>query len=126
MRHSIARIGALTAAAALGAAALIGAPAAQAAEGDTSLASVLKVGSASFDKNGKDYDIVTKAAEAVLAAKPDSAVSVLADGSVALTAFIPNDKAFKNLASALTGNNKTCIDFCQCSFNTGGIVSDIT
>jgi uncharacterized surface protein with fasciclin (FAS1) repeats len=103
MRHSIARIGALTAAAALGAAALVGAPAAQAAEGDTSLASVLKVGSAKFDKNHKDYDIVTKAAEAVLAAKPDSAVSVLADGSVALTAFIPNDRAFMNLASALKG-----------------------
>ncbi|MBI1349541.1 MAG: fasciclin domain-containing protein [Actinomycetales bacterium] len=104
MRNSIARIASLTAAAALGAAALIAAPAAQAADGETSLASVLGVGKAKFDGNHKDYDIVTKAAEAVLQAKPDSAVKVLADGSVALTAFIPNDQAFMNLASALKGH----------------------
>ncbi|MEZ5128306.1 MAG: hypothetical protein R2703_07385 [Micropruina glycogenica] len=30
----------------------------------------------------------------VLAAKPDSLVKVLTDGSVPLTAFIPNDRAF--------------------------------
>ena len=103
MRSSLTRIASLTAAAALGATALLAAPAAQAADGDTSLASVLKVGQAKFDKDYMDYDIVTKAAEAVLAAKPDSPVKVLADGSVALTAFIPTDKAFMNLASALTG-----------------------
>jgi uncharacterized surface protein with fasciclin (FAS1) repeats len=103
MRSLASRIASLTAATALGAAAMLAAPAAQAADGDTSLASVLKVGQAKFDKDYMDYDIVTKAAEAVLAAKPDSAVKVLADGSVALTAFIPNDKAFMNLASALSG-----------------------
>lgn len=103
MRSTIARAASLAAAAGLGAAALLAAPAAQAAEGDTSLASVLKVGQAKFDRDFEDYDIVTKAAEAVLAAKPDSAVKVLADGSVALTAFIPNDQAFINLASALSG-----------------------
>ncbi len=103
MRTSIKRVAALSAAALIGATTLVAAPAAQAADGEMSLASVLKVGSAKFDKNGKDYDIVTKAAEAVLAAKPDSNVKLLADGSVALTAFIPNDQAFMNLASALKG-----------------------
>ena len=82
---------------------LIAAPASQADEGNTSLATVLQAGQAKFDQDFRDYDILTKAVEAVLAANPDSAVSVLADGDTALTAFIPNDRAFMNLASALTG-----------------------
>lgn len=82
---------------------LIAAPASQANEGTTSLATALQAGQAKFDQDFRDYDILTKAVEAVLAAKPDSAVSVLADGNTALTAFIPNDRAFMNLASALTG-----------------------
>lgn len=99
----------ITRATAVGAAAgalalsLLAAPAAQAADGTTSLASVLKAGQAKFDKDFADYDILTKAVEAVLAAKPNSPVKVLADGNTAVTAFIPNDKAFINLASALTG-----------------------
>ena len=103
MRTSIKRVAALGAAAVLGATALAAAPAANAADGETSLASVLKVGQAKFDRDFADFDIVTKAAEAVLAAKPDSAVKVLADGSVALTVFAPTDQAFINLASALSG-----------------------
>lgn len=82
---------------------LIAAPASQADEGTTSLATVLQAGQAKFDRDFTDYDVLTKAVEAVLAAKPDSAVSVLADGDTALTAFIPNDRAFMNLATALTG-----------------------
>jgi len=101
----VARTAALGAAAL--AAALIAAPAAQAADGTTSLATVLKAGQAKFDRDFADYDILTKAVEAVLAAKPDSSVKVLADGNTALTAFIPNDKAFMNLASALTGKKVT-------------------
>ena len=101
----VARTAALGAAAL--AAALIAAPAAQAADGTTSLATVLKAGQAKFDRDFADYDIVTKAVEAVLAAKPDSPVKVLADGNTAVTAFIPNDKAFMNLASALTGKKVT-------------------
>jgi uncharacterized surface protein with fasciclin (FAS1) repeats len=99
----------ITRAVAVGAAAgalalsLLAAPAAQAADGTTSLASVLKAGQAKFDKDFADYDILTKAVEAVLAAKPNSPVKVLADGNTAVTAFIPNDQAFINLASALTG-----------------------
>jgi len=103
MRTSIKRMAALGAAALIGATTLVAAPAAQAADGETSLATVLNVGSAKFDKNSRDYDIVTKAAEAVLAAKPNSPVALLADGSTALTAFVPTDRAFLNLASALTG-----------------------
>lgn len=94
-------------AAAIGAASLLSmavfAPAAQAAEGETSLATVLKVGQSKFDRDFADFDILTRAAETVLAAKPDSSVSLLADGSVDLTVFAPTDKAFMNLASALTG-----------------------
>jgi uncharacterized surface protein with fasciclin (FAS1) repeats len=103
MRTSITRVAALGAAALIGATALIAAPAAQAADGEVSLATVLKAGQAKFDQDYKDYDIVTKAVEAVLAAKLNSPVKVLADGSTALTAFIPNDQAFLNLASALSG-----------------------
>jgi uncharacterized surface protein with fasciclin (FAS1) repeats len=101
----------ITRAAFAGAAALLGmtalAPAASAADGTTSLASVLKVGQSSFDQDYADFDILTKAAETVLGAKPNSAVKVLADGKVALTVFAPTDKAFMNLASALTGSKVT-------------------
>lgn len=101
MRTTIKRVAAIGAAALLGAAVI--APTAQAAEGETSLASVLKVGQSKFDRDFADFDILTRAAETVLAAKPNSNVKLLADGSVALTVFAPTDKAFINLASALTG-----------------------
>jgi uncharacterized surface protein with fasciclin (FAS1) repeats len=39
----------------------------------------------------------------VLSAKPNSAVKVLADGSQALTAFPPTDRAFRRLVADLTG-----------------------
>lgn len=107
MRTSLTKVAALGAAALVGATALVAAPAAQAADGNTSLASVLKVGQAKFDKDYSDFDIVTKAAEAVLAAKPNSNVKLLADGNTALTVFAPTDQAFLNLASALTGKKVT-------------------
>lgn len=98
-------------AAAVGAAALIGiaavGPAAQAADGTTSLATVLKVGQAQFDMDYADFDILTKAAETVLKAKPNSNVKLLADGNTALTVFAPTDKAFMKLASALAGKPVT-------------------
>ena len=56
-----------------------------------------------FDRNWYDYDIVTEAALAVLAAKPTSPVGVLTTGDVALTAFLPNDRAFQVLTRDLTG-----------------------
>lgn len=71
--------------------------------GTTSLASVLTATTPAFDNNWNDYDIVTAAVLAVLGAKPTSPVGLLADGNVALTAFIPTDKAFRNLAREATG-----------------------
>lgn len=78
-------------------------PAAQAATpGTNSLAAVLTA-KASFDTDPTNYDIVTAAVLAVLKAKPNSPVKVLTDGTVPLTAFIPNDGAFAKLVSKLTG-----------------------
>jgi uncharacterized surface protein with fasciclin (FAS1) repeats len=79
------------------------APAANAADGNKSLAAVLTSDNNQFDTNWKDYDIVTEAVLAVLAAKPNSAVGLLTKGDVPLTAFIPNDKAFQILVEDLTG-----------------------
>ena len=70
--------------------------------GEKSLAAVLTDGNGTFDKNWYDYDIVTQAVLGVLAAKPHSNVKLLTDGSVALTAFIPNDRAFRLLAHDVT------------------------
>jgi uncharacterized surface protein with fasciclin (FAS1) repeats len=78
-------------------------PAAASSSGDRSLAAVLTADGNRFDRNPRDYDIVTEAVLAVLAAKPSSPVSVLTDGSVPLTAFIPNDRAFRILVKDLTG-----------------------
>jgi Fasciclin domain len=101
----IRRIG-LTAAA-LGLAAALVAPAsasaATAPTGERSLAEVLTSDGNRFDRNWYDYDIVTEAVLAVLDAKPGSDVGVLADGTVPLTAFIPNDRAFQVLVKDLTG-----------------------
>ena len=72
--------------------------------GTRSLAAVLTADGNQFDRNWYDYDIVTEAVLAVLAAKPASPVGLLADGSVALTAFIPNDRAFQALVADLAGS----------------------
>jgi uncharacterized surface protein with fasciclin (FAS1) repeats len=71
--------------------------------GTRSLVQVLLADKSGFDRNGKDFDILTAAVKAVLAAKPKSAVGVLANGKVRLTAFIPNDSAFRLLVRDLTG-----------------------
>jgi uncharacterized surface protein with fasciclin (FAS1) repeats len=90
-----------TAAALVAASVAVPATAAQAhgkALGTRSLVSVLTAGKVGFDRNPQDFDILTAAVQAVLAAKPSSAVGVLADGTVALTAFLPTDRAFEKLA----------------------------
>jgi len=103
-----------TSAAALGlavASALAAAPSASASEshhatdGTRSLAAVLARDGSGFDRNWDDFDIVDNAVQAVLKADPKSPVSVLADGSVPLTAFLPTDRAFRRLASDLTGKS---------------------
>ena len=71
--------------------------------GTRSLAKVLAKDGSGFDRNWHDYDIVDNAVKAVLAAKPGSAVGVLADGKTKVTAFLPNDRAFRILVKDLTG-----------------------
>ena len=93
---------ALLAATLIGGGTIIATPAAKAEDGTKSLASVLTAKN-SFDSDGTNYDIVTAAVLAVLKAKPDSPVKALTDGTVALTAFIPNDAAFEKLVTQLTG-----------------------
>ena len=58
-----------------------------------------------FDRDWYDFDLVTEAALAVIGADTDnnSKVRLLTDGTVALTAFIPNDRAFQALAADLFG-----------------------
>lgn len=71
--------------------------------GTRSLAAVLTSRGYSFDHNWHDYDILTHAVLAVLAAKPHSPVTVLTDGSKPVTAFLPDDRAFRRLAEDLSG-----------------------
>ena len=73
--------------------------------GTRSLAQVLAKDGSGFDHNWRDYDIVDNAVGAVLAAKPGSAVGVLADGKTPVTAFLPDDRAFRILVKDLTGKN---------------------
>lgn len=67
--------------------------------GTRSLAAVLTADKSGFDRNSRDYDILTAAVLAVLKAKPSSPVGVLTDGKTALTAFLPNDRAFELLVA---------------------------
>ena len=100
------RVPALLAASALALGAVATAPAANAkAAGEDSLAALLTSDGNTFDKNKNDFDILTEAALAVIAAKPDSPVALVADGSQRLTVFAPTDQAFRNLAKDLTGKN---------------------
>jgi uncharacterized surface protein with fasciclin (FAS1) repeats len=81
--------------------------------GTRSLAAVLTADKSGFDGNGRDFDVLTAAVLAVLKAKPSSPVGVLADGKTKLTAFIPNDFAFRKLVAdiqhtkRLPGEKKT-------------------
>src|SRR3954467_1118238 len=70
--------------------------------GTKSLAAVLTADKSGFDRNSRDFDVLTAAVLAVLAAKPASPVKVLTDGNVALTAFVPNDGAFRQLAKEVS------------------------
>jgi Fasciclin domain len=97
-------VGTLAAVAAPSAAAAAGPPAGAAGSGTTSLASVLLADGDTFDRDWFDHDVVTQAVLAVLEAKPGSAVGVLTDGTVPLTAFLPDDRAFRILAADLTGH----------------------
>ncbi|GGK24452.1 hypothetical protein GCM10010124_16210 [Pilimelia terevasa] len=73
--------------------------------GTRSLAQVLARDGGGFDHRPNDFDILTAAVNAVLKAKPGSPVAVLADGGTALTAFLPTDRAFENLAREISGSH---------------------
>ncbi|HEY5980391.1 MAG TPA: fasciclin domain-containing protein [Microlunatus sp.] len=73
--------------------------------GNRSLASVLAKDGSGFDRNWNDFDIVDNAVRAVLKAKPNSPVKVLADGKKPVTAFLPTDRAFRILVKDLTGTS---------------------
>lgn len=88
---------------ALAATAFTAAPA-NAERGEVSLVEVLAADGTRLDHNWNDFDIVEKAAFAVLAEKPESLVGVLATGDFKLTAFVPTDRAFRRLVHDLTGN----------------------
>ena len=105
------RLSSTLAAAALATAAAIPLAGSASADGDhgkplgtRSLAEVLTSDGNTFDHNWHDYDIVTEAVLAVLKANPKSPVGVLTDGNKALTAFVPDDQAFRILAKDLTGH----------------------
>jgi uncharacterized surface protein with fasciclin (FAS1) repeats len=102
---SLTRLTSAVAAGVLAAVTLVAAPPAGAAapHGQRSLATVLAADGNHLDHNWQDFDILDKAVHRVLAARPDSPVAVLADGSVRLTAFLPTDRAFRRLVTDLTG-----------------------
>ena len=99
------RVSALLATSALALGAITAAaPAANAkAVGEDSLAALLTSDGDQFDKNAKDFDILTEAALAIVAAKPDSPVALVADGTTRATVFAPTDQAFRVLVKDLTG-----------------------
>ncbi|HYF71712.1 MAG TPA: fasciclin domain-containing protein [Nocardioides sp.] len=70
----------------------------------TSLAQVLAADGHRFDSTWGDFDVLDKAVATVLAEKPKSPVGVLAKGRTKLTAFLPTDRAFRELVTTLTGN----------------------
>jgi uncharacterized surface protein with fasciclin (FAS1) repeats len=101
-------LAASTIALAVGTAVVVAPPssAAPAAQGHRSLAKVLTSDGNRFDRNSRDFDVLTEAVLAVLAAKPSSPVSVLAKGRQRLTVFAPTDQAFRFLVYDLTGQWK--------------------
>ena len=74
--------------------------------GTKSLAAVLTADKSGFDRNPKDFDVLTAAVLAVLGAKPASPVKVLTDGTVALTTFAPTDGAFQQLAKEVSKSRR--------------------
>ncbi len=102
------RLTAIAAGSALAAGATVAASAPASADGHElgtePLAPLLLADESGFDDDDKDFDILKAAVLAVLENNPDSAVGVLTDGEVALTAFLPRDRAFYNAAREATGD----------------------
>ena len=98
---SVAGLGLAAAATGLAGGQVQAAPAAKA--GTTSLAEVLGADGQKLDRNWQDFDLVEAAVFAVLEAKPDSPVGLLADGDTRLTAFVPTDAAFRAFVKDIKG-----------------------
>ena len=98
------RLAAVAATAALAATGLAALPSPAVAGESPSIASLLAADGLELDDTWKDFDILDQAVNDVLAAKPESPVALLADGSVELTAFAPTDRAFRKLVDDLTGD----------------------
>jgi uncharacterized surface protein with fasciclin (FAS1) repeats len=76
-----------------------------AAIGSMSLAEALAADGSEFDGKWRDFDVAEALIKLAIARKPDSALGVVADGTVRLTAFIPNDRAFRKFADELIGGD---------------------
>ena len=98
---SVAGLGLAAAATGLAGGQVQAAPAAKA--GTTSLAEVLGADGQKLDRNWQDFDLVEAAVFAVLEAKPDSPVGLLADGDTRLTAFVPTDAAIRAFVKDVKG-----------------------
>ncbi|HRV69897.1 MAG TPA: fasciclin domain-containing protein [Marmoricola sp.] len=71
--------------------------------GMTSLQDAIASDGNQFDTLWGDFDIATEVTRTVLDAKPGSALSAVKKGNVALTAFIPTDRAFRKFVKDLSG-----------------------
>lgn len=71
--------------------------------GTVPLASAFNLDAPAFDNNWRDHDILVHIIKRVLAAKPESPLAVLGDGTVPLTLLAPDDFAFRSLAGYRNG-----------------------
>lgn len=71
--------------------------------GTTSLQDAIANDGNQFDTNWGDFDIATEVTKTVLDAKPTSALSAVKNGHLALSAFIPTDRAFRKFVKDLSG-----------------------
>ena len=67
------------------------------------LTDVLNLQGASFDRNFNDFDVFTAVWMDVWGQLPMSPISAISNGDVALTAFVPTDRAFQRVVKHLTG-----------------------
>jgi uncharacterized surface protein with fasciclin (FAS1) repeats len=84
------------------------------------LTEVLNLPRASFDNNLGDFDVFTSVFMDVWGALPESPVAAISKGETALTAFVPTDRAFRNLVRHLTGKAPKSEDAIAAAVSTLG------